>query len=386
MLGSNGLYASNREQLSVRQGDWSFRDHLSGSSMRSPNLIDLLTPIVGLLSFVMATSKGAIVWNVSVNDPGSTFQAYYEPIESNLSAALNEYSSLLVSNTPSSIQIEIGFSSSVTRSTGYSATSVFVGDFEGTNVFAQGVASEIATGMDPNGPAPDLYLKFQPSYLTSELWFDPTPQLRNTPVPTDKTDAYSVLLHELLHALGFNGWRDGTAGTLPGSPPYESTFDKWETFDGTNLFFTGAAAESLYPGPVPITSGNNFHVGNELPGPGSDLIPDLMNGVVFERGTHYDISPLDRAILSDIGVAVMRPISGDYNHNGVVDAADYVVWRNGLGTMYVQSDYDVWRAHFGQTAAGGAAISPNTAVPEPATLVLMVIAAIGGHQQRRRST
>jgi len=40
------------------------------------------------------------------------------------------------------------------------------------------------------------------------------------------------------------------------------------------------------------------------PRPGSDLIPDLMNGVVFDRGTSYDISPLDLAILADAGVDV----------------------------------------------------------------------------------
>jgi hypothetical protein len=53
--------------------------------------------------------------------------------------------------------------------------------------------------------------------------------------------------------------------------------------------------------------------------------------------------------------------AGDYNNNGVVDAADYVVWRdrqgaantlpntNGAATVD-QSLYDLWRANFGQTA------------------------------------
>ena len=40
-------------------------------------------------------------------------------------------------------------------------------------------------------------------------------------------------------------------------------------------------------------------------------------------------------------------LPGDYNRDGVVDAADYVVWRKGMGTTYTQGDYDVWRAHFG---------------------------------------
>ena len=45
---------------------------------------------------------------------------------------------------------------------------------------------------------------------------------------------------------------------------------------------------------------------------------------------------------------------------GTVDAADYVLWRNGGplqndATPGVQpADYDVWAAHFGQTAGIGA--------------------------------
>jgi hypothetical protein len=73
-------------------------------------------------------------------------------------------------------------------------------------------------------------------------------------------------------------------------------------------------------------------------------------------------------------VAMQDPstLLGDYNHNGVVDAPDYVVWRKGLGTIYTQTDYDVWRAHFGQTAGSGAGGITNAAVPEPATLLMML--------------
>ena len=111
----------------------------------------------------------AISWDFTINDPGATYQAYYTPIESNLTVTLAEWSSHLVSNVPSSIQIEISFASSVTRSTGYSATSAFVNNVGGVNVFEQSVANEIRTGADPNGTMPDLYLKFEPGYLTGEL-------------------------------------------------------------------------------------------------------------------------------------------------------------------------------------------------------------------------
>ena len=74
--------------------------------------------------------------------------------------------------------------------------------------------------------------------------------------------------------------------------------------------------------------------------------------------------------------AAPSTLSGDYNQNGTVDAADYVVWRKGLGTTYTQNHYDIWRANFGATAGSGATAglpsSANVAVPEPATWVMML--------------
>jgi hypothetical protein len=66
------------------------------------------------------------------------------------------------------------------------------------------------------------------------------------------------------------------------------------------------------------------------------------------------------------------PLDGDYNFNRVVDAADYVVWRKGLGTIYKESHYTVWRAHFGQTAGSGLGASANAAVPERASVVVLL--------------
>jgi hypothetical protein len=67
------------------------------------------------------------------------------------------------------------------------------------------------------------------------------------------------------------------------------------------------------------------------------------------------------------------PLPGDYNNNGKVDAADYVVWRNGDSPFDGQSGYDAWAAHFGNGAGSGSGLS---AVPEPAGLVLLLTAII----------
>ncbi len=83
------------------------------------------------------------------------------------------------------------------------------------------------------------------------------------------------------------------------------------------------------------------------------------------------------------------PLPGDYNQNGTVDAADYIVWRKSEGQtgaglaadgdgngVINDDDYGVWRAHFGQTPGSGANVGlpGNAAVPEPASFLLAVIA------------
>ena len=74
-------------------------------------------------------------------------------------------------------------------------------------------------------------------------------------------------------------------------------------------------------------------------------------------------------------------VTGDYNGNGQVDAADYVLWRNGGPlsndpTAGVQAgDYDVWKANFGKTSGAGTGTSVGN-VPEPASALLLAVAGL----------
>jgi hypothetical protein len=96
--------------------------------------------------------------------------------------------------------------------------------------------------------------------------------------------------------------------------------------------------------------------------------------------------------------SVSAGVAGDYNHNGVVDAADYVVWRNtngqnvtagtgadGDGNGVVNAaDYTFYRARFGNTSGSGVG-SGAGAVPEPAAAVLMLMACLAMANIRRHS-
>jgi hypothetical protein len=98
----------------------------------------------------------------------------------------------------------------------------------------------------------------------------------------------------------------------------------------------------------------------------------------------WDLSKLYTT--GEVTFAAASGVPGDFNHDGAVNGADFVVWRKGLGTTYTASAYNVWRANFGATADNGAAIDP-VSIPEPATsLVLIAITSALAMTLRRRPT
>jgi glucose/arabinose dehydrogenase len=90
-------------------------------------------------------------------------------------------------------------------------------------------------------------------------------------------------------------------------------------------------------------------------------------------------------------------LAGDYNANGTVDAADYVVWRNTLGSATTlaadgnnngaidSGDFAVWQANFGITVHPSSP-SGGATVPEPclgqAVLLLLAIVHVPRNRPR----
>ena len=62
-------------------------------------------------------------------------------------------------------------------------------------------------------------------------------------------------------------------------------------------------------------------------------------------------------------------LDGDYNSDGVVDAADYTVWRDGNSPDDSQAGYDLWAENYGRTSAPSSAVS----VPEPTAVGLLLV-------------
>ena len=82
-------------------------------------------------------------------------------------------------------------------------------------------------------------------------------------------------------------------------------------------------------------------------------------------------SGMTAAWRDSVGILAIDPTSGDFNGDGVVDAADYTVWRDGDSPDSTTAGYALWVENFGQSSASG---SGADHVPEPTTLLLALLA------------
>lgn len=183
-----------------------------------------------------------------------------------------------------------------------------------------------------------------------------------------------------LSVSGWNSLSDQNFQSV-GAGPGQS----WNEAGGSNA---SAIAEVFLRSMSTLAGGASINIGNAYNNivNGEDLVLKfrLPSGLVLEGAVNY------------IGMAPVGLV-GDYNGNGTVDAADYVLWQENEGTSNSllndpiggtigQAQYDQWRARFGQQAAGSAAAVASTAsVPEPTSSWLAICIGVVGALHRSRS-
>jgi len=92
--------------------------------------------------------------------------------------------------------------------------------------------------------------------------------------------------------------------------------------------------------------------------------------IATDLGNTFQASVAPRSIATYV-IPAVATLPGDFNGDGTVDAVDYTRWRDGLGSLYTEDDYEDWKANFGTTVGGSSATS---AVPEPSGLLLLFFA------------
>lgn len=199
---------------------------------------------------------------------------------------------------------------------------------------------------------------------------------------------------------------DVTFDTPPILSPTYTNFAVHFT-DDTGAFYQKAAPsfnanvteETQLTFTIPLSDFNDPNTGNNL------VTDGLMEGSNYLRiGLSTSTDGASIYQIDNMRLLTQVAASGDYNGNGVVDAADYAVWRDNLnatgtpgevlgdGTttgdllgvpdgLVDEWDYNYWRAHFGESAlsgsgAGASALVQST-VPEPSTLVGGLVACAG---------
>jgi hypothetical protein len=183
-------------------------------------------------------------------------------------------------------------------------------------------------------------------------------------------------------SLSFAGW-ESLSDRMPALDPFEGGDDpgeKWLKSVGSN---DGVLAESFLLSFSTLDHDESLYLGKAFKMGG---VEDLL----------FQYHELDGESVVTVAPTYITSagVPGDYNENGIVDAADYTVWRDRLNqattlpntdvadvdNMVTLAEYNFWVSRFGMTSGAGS-LSSNAAVPEPASgqigaAVLLLAAAL----------
>ncbi len=277
-----------------------------GGGGRHINLLDLSRP--ASTSANVAVTQGVIAAMLRFQFIyGSGSQYWSSAARSALESAANRLASSIVVTSPVTVTFDVTGAKSPFSSTLASAGSDFV---PGDAGFLQTVVQhKILTGQDANGSAADgtIDWNFGPSWAFGST------------VSGNQYDFESIAMHEMLHTFGFMSnvdkagsntakvWTvfDSFITNSAGAHPINSTTYIWDTAFNKNLtggngglFFSGPQAVAANGEPVALYTPNPWEPGSSMSHTAANY---LMRAVVSTGPGIRDVSPVELAILSDIG-------------------------------------------------------------------------------------
>lgn len=133
-------------------------------------------------------------------------------------------------------------------------------------------------------------------------------------------------------------------------------------------------------------------------GEGETFAGNIAEIIIFAKKlTTQEFADVENYLDAKYFATAPAGVPGDYNSNGIVDAADYAVFRDKTGQLVAlpnenpaaatpglvdTEDYNFWRSRFGATSGGAA----SSSVPEPAawclSLMFLFLAAVRSHRRR----
>jgi hypothetical protein len=319
-------------------------------------------------------STGTIMWNWQVSFPNPSKNSAIQESISNLPVASNQYIVYVGGRTlGGDVAGEGGFGAYTTAGTTLTGTNSFTpADLVNIPAITATLNQAITTRGEPNGFSRwGGVVAFDNDGSTS--WF-----FNHQGTPSGNvTDFYSVSIHELGHALGLGTSTDWTA-----------------LVDAANVKFTGTNSKLLNGNQsVPLASATNlahWAFGTQSVVYGASTSQEAAMDPDIQKGTRKKLTALDAAGLQDIGWSLgsAPAVNGDYNNNGIVDTADYILWRRYFGQLIALpnritagtitgADYTAWRSNFAKLAPGAATSELNGGgtVPEPTAWLLSLVLA-----------
>ncbi len=144
-----------------------------------------------------------------------------------------------------------------------------------------------------------------------------------------------------------------------------ATSGQFDAIHHSGIATLGGTLDVSLLGAFAPEAGSSFEIITALGGVtgmfADELLPTLASGLDWNvvYGSH--------SVLLEVAALALP---GDFNADGAVDAADYVLWRKTLGTP---ATYLEWRSNFGQSTGTGAGSNLVARVPEPAAAGLALV-------------
>jgi len=331
---------------------------------------------------------------VGVGDDGATYVANLQPAADTANFKIYRWADSNSATTPTTL-----FGGPVAGYTGVPR----LGD--SLDVFGSGAETKVIAGVGPNGGPTGYTLFDSAGVATTVASFNPANGITGGDFRVGITfgaTATDVWGKQISQNAEFTTY-SGTAGTGVASVPLTAAGEgpmDFAVIGGVPLL---AAVDTNFVGgttsptvrvydvsdpAAPLVLASGFTTNELLPGNANGTGSVKWGAISGNTASLYALTTNQGIQAFTFTLDVPDENSGDYNGDGFVNAADYTVWRDTLGTSVTPNsgadgdgngiietaDYEYWKARFGNTAGSGAGAVAAAAVPEPGSLWLLLSA------------